>query len=246
MEYIILFFLGLIMASFLTALSYRLEKEIPIKHFFKERSFCDSCHKQLYWYELIPIFSFVYQKGKCTKCKGRIPVYYPISEIFLSISYVLIYLSFGLNIWIYVIFSLLFMLSYFDIISQTIPRVVAHLCLSLGIIYFMINYQSLSIYSPILAFVIILILVIINIFRKSFGFGDMILLFSISLFFTPGKFLVFLITLLYTSAIYAIYLVIKDRKNLKSYIPLVPFITLSFLLTPFFEKLFVEYILPIW
>ena len=36
------------------------------------RSHCDSCERQLSWYELIPVLSFLAACGKCRSCKGRI------------------------------------------------------------------------------------------------------------------------------------------------------------------------------
>lgn len=53
------------------------------------RSECPKCHHELHWYELIPLFSWMLQWGKCKKCHSRIPTFYPISEIFFWILFIL-------------------------------------------------------------------------------------------------------------------------------------------------------------
>ena len=48
------------------------------------RSICLSCGKILRWYELIPIFSYVFQRGRCLGCGARISAQYPIVELALG------------------------------------------------------------------------------------------------------------------------------------------------------------------
>lgn len=45
------------------------------------RSGCPSCGKKLAWYELIPVVSFVLQKGRCAGCGSRISWQYPLVEL---------------------------------------------------------------------------------------------------------------------------------------------------------------------
>lgn len=55
------------------------------------RSACPECHRTLHWYELIPIVSYVIQKGRCRGCKCRIPLYTVLMEVYGGISGFLIY-----------------------------------------------------------------------------------------------------------------------------------------------------------
>jgi prepilin signal peptidase PulO-like enzyme (type II secretory pathway) len=85
------FLFGSAIGSFLNVVVYRLNTGMSMVN---DRSVCFSCGKQLYWYELIPIFSFLWQGGKCTKCKARISWQYMIVEactgiIFAGIVYIL-------------------------------------------------------------------------------------------------------------------------------------------------------------
>ena len=54
----------------------------------KGRSFCGGCRKDLEWYELVPIISFFFLKGKCTDCGSNIPYYHLTSEILFGIALV--------------------------------------------------------------------------------------------------------------------------------------------------------------
>lgn len=71
--------LGLVVGSFLNALVWRIHKRIPIGG--KERSQCTSCHHQLAWYDLIPVFSWILLKGKCRYCHNNISIQYPLIEL---------------------------------------------------------------------------------------------------------------------------------------------------------------------
>lgn len=45
------------------------------------RSYCDSCKRTLSWYELIPVFSFLFLRGKCRTCDKKILIQHPIVEL---------------------------------------------------------------------------------------------------------------------------------------------------------------------
>ena len=62
------FILGAILGSFLLVVSLRFNTGKSLKG----RSSCFSCNKSLNWYELIPLFSYLIQKGRCRGCKSFI------------------------------------------------------------------------------------------------------------------------------------------------------------------------------
>jgi leader peptidase (prepilin peptidase)/N-methyltransferase len=74
----IAFIFGICVGSFLNCVIYRLETK---QSFFRGRSFCPKCHHILRWYELIPILSFIFLKGKCRYCGKKISWQYPLVEI---------------------------------------------------------------------------------------------------------------------------------------------------------------------
>ena len=85
--YILVFIFGLCIGSFLNCVIYRLET----KKSLAGRSFCPKCKKQLEWYDLVPVFSFLFLKGKCRNCKQKISTQYPIIEISTGIIFLLIF-----------------------------------------------------------------------------------------------------------------------------------------------------------
>lgn len=87
LEKIFIFTLGLIIGSFLNVVIFRLESGKNLLG----RSACMYCKKKLNWYELIPFFSFLIQKGKCFGCGKKISWQYPIVEILTGIIFLIVY-----------------------------------------------------------------------------------------------------------------------------------------------------------
>lgn len=83
-----LFVLGLCVGSFLNVLIDRLPKEEQV---FRGRSYCDHCHHQLAWYDLIPVLSWLCLRGRCRYCYSPISWQYPVVEIITGLSFVFIY-----------------------------------------------------------------------------------------------------------------------------------------------------------
>ena len=96
MEYIILyimiFLIGISIGSFLNVCIYRIPKKEDIVF---ERSHCMSCGNGLKWYELIPLFSFIVQGGKCRNCKTKLSAQYPLIELLNGLIYVWIFIVKG-------------------------------------------------------------------------------------------------------------------------------------------------------
>ena len=87
---IVVFFLGAIIGSFLNVVVLRMNTGRTLKG----RSMCFSCGKTLHAHELVPIASFLVQKGKCTKCSARISWQYPIVETLTGLVFTVLALKF--------------------------------------------------------------------------------------------------------------------------------------------------------
>lgn len=81
MELFFVIVLGLVFGSFLNVAVLRCAGGESAA---KGRSKCPKCGKTLKWYELIPLFSFAIQGGKCRGCKEKISWQYPLAEIFTA------------------------------------------------------------------------------------------------------------------------------------------------------------------
>ena len=92
---IIIFLFGIVIGSFLNVCIYRIPAGESLS---KKRSHCMSCGYQLRWFDLIPLFSYLFLGGKCRKCKAHISAQYPIIESLNGALYVLIFIINGWSI----------------------------------------------------------------------------------------------------------------------------------------------------
>ena len=222
--YIFIFILGTVIGSFLNVVILRLKNK---KSVFKKPSHCPFCKKKLKWHELIPIISFVLQKGRCRKCKKKISWQYPLVEFFTGLVFVLIgiYSSGFINIaFLLVVSCFLIIIFVYDLKYYLVPNKIIYPVI---IITFLYNFYSAffnKLLAGILGGLFFLIIVLIS-QGKWMGMGDvkigvlMGLLLGLPQLFT-ALFLAFLI-----GGVVSIILLALKKKALKSEIPLGPFLT---------------------
>ena len=95
---------------------------------FPPRSFCPSCKKQLAWYHNIPLFSWLFLRGRCGFCSARISPIYPIIELLSAIAATMSVVSYGFTPTAYVIYAFcaaLIVISFIDIDYFIIPDVIS-------------------------------------------------------------------------------------------------------------------------
>ena len=85
--YIIIFIMGTVFGSFFTLAVYRIPKGQDITH---THSYCPNCQHKLGFLDLIPVFSYLFLRGKCRYCKEKIRPRYCILEILSGITFVVI------------------------------------------------------------------------------------------------------------------------------------------------------------
>ena len=170
MTYFILFFFGLAVGSFLYVVSLRYlpgqnPEGKPLASYgaglldlkiIGGRSRCPHCRETLKWYELIPLLSFIIQKGRCRNCGKRLSLQYPLVEflsglIFVFVPFVsvnslqfIIYSQFlqflVIGSWL-LIFILFLLLSIIDFHHYIIPDLINLVLGSLGIILIALNQK---------------------------------------------------------------------------------------------------------
>ncbi len=91
---VLVFILGLLIGSFLNVCIYRIPKGENIAI---SRSHCMKCGHVLKWYELVPLFSWIIQGGKCRSCKEKISIQYPIIEASNALVWMTILFVWGLR-----------------------------------------------------------------------------------------------------------------------------------------------------
>ncbi|MBF1107893.1 MAG: prepilin peptidase, partial [Solobacterium sp.] len=89
------------------------------------RSHCDACHHVLYWYDLIPILSYVWLKGRCRYCGKKLSKEYILAEILTGFLSMFLVWDIDIFKWDVIIRILLFALfwyvCYIDYLIMEIP-----------------------------------------------------------------------------------------------------------------------------
>ncbi len=126
---IIFLVFGLIIGSFLNVVILRFNTNKSLGG----RSGCMSCHHELAWYELIPVFSFLFLLGRCKNCKTKISIQYPLVELAMGLVSALLFLkfkdlffvdsvTFNLTYFYYlIVFSILIIITAYDFRHKIIP-----------------------------------------------------------------------------------------------------------------------------
>ena len=172
--YIIIFLYGIVIGSFLNVCIYRIPKQENIA---KVRSHCMQCDHQLKWYELIPLFSYLLQGGKCRACKSKISVQYPLIEGAHGILYVFIFMINGINVdsLLYCLLtSTLLVLSVIDFRTYEIPIGINYFILMLGVLRTALHYTHWT--DHVIGFFVVsvvLYMIIIATKGRGIGGGDM-------------------------------------------------------------------------
>jgi len=118
---ILSFILGISMGSFINCAAYRVSHG---KSFLKGRSICPSCGHELGFFDLFPLFSWIFLGGKCRYCKAKISVRYPLTELFFGLLTVGCLLRFDLTFTCarnFLFLCCLFFLALVDFESFIIP-----------------------------------------------------------------------------------------------------------------------------
>ena len=76
------FAFGAVLGSFITMLSYRVPRGLSI---IAPRSFCPACKRQLRNRDLVPLFSYLFSRGRCGQCAAPVPPRYFFIEIISAV-----------------------------------------------------------------------------------------------------------------------------------------------------------------
>lgn len=181
--YTITFLYGIVIGSFLNVCIYRIPKK---ENIVKINSHCMSCNHRLRWYELIPLFSYVVQGGKCRNCKSKISIQYPLIEGLNGILYVLTFIINGVNVdsLLYcLLISALITLSVIDWRTYEIPIGINIYILALGLIRTALHYEDwLNHVIGFFAVSIFIYIIILATKGRGMGGGDMKLMAVAGLF----------------------------------------------------------------
>jgi leader peptidase (prepilin peptidase)/N-methyltransferase len=259
--YILVFIFGTIVGSFLNVLVLRYNTGVSA---LKGRSFCFSCGKKLGPLEMIPVFSFIFQGGKCAGCGSKISWQYPVVESLTGLLFVGVLLKYlglaGLLFDTYyilislIIMAVLIAITVYDFKHKIIPDgltvtfgVMA--LLNLVVDFFLMPGTPYEIKTHTIWYlaagpVLALPLFLIWLFSKGrwMGLGDPKLVLCIGWFLGPVMGLSAVILAFWTGAAYGLLLMALSKFSWhglkidgKTEVPFAPFLVLGFLLVYFFN-----------
>lgn len=226
MEVFFVALFGLVLGSFIGALTWRIPRGI---NFLKGRSFCDNCKKSLPWFVNLPLFPYIFLKGKSKCCSKKISLRYPLIELISMVAIIFFYLStagFYLFLVKYLFFLLTLTIFVIDLENQYIPDELCWLIL-LVLLYFLPPPPYEHLFS---GFLVSLFLLFIHLATKGrgMGLGDVKLVIGLGGFFSLYKALVFISTSFLTGGIVASILLLLGRAKLKQKIAFGPFLIIGF------------------
>lgn len=247
------FVFGAIIGSFLNVVIYRYNSGASLGG----RSMCFTCGRTLHWYELVPILSYLLQRGKCRNCHSRISVQYPLVEAVTGLLFVgAFFVAQGYISFAYLIvqFSLLIVIGAYDIRHKIIPDLFSYMFAALALVYllyeqYLLGWQWDMLWPDLLSGPIYFLPFALLWFvsrGRWMGFGDAKLALGIGWFLGLAHAYMSMLLAFWIGSIVGLLLILKDNYSafsnkeraftMKSEIPFGPFLILGLLITLFFNE----------
>jgi len=253
--------LGLIVGSFLNVVIFRYplmlkqrwiaESEAlfalpsvasPAFNLATPRSHCPLCLAPVYWYDNIPLLSWLLLRGRCRTCAGHISKRYPFVELSTSLSFgaaAIVWGDSGWSVAVMYLSALLITASFIDIDYQWLPDSLTQGTLWGGVIAAWLHISPLTLYQAVagammafLAFYTVRFLARLFFQKEALGLGD-VLLFSGAGSWTGPYFLPWVALLASLCGI--IFIII--RKQLKEPMPFGPCLSIATIVVVYYQGL---------
>ena len=200
-------------------------------------SYCPNCKKNLKWFHLVPVFSYLFLKGHCGFCHAPISYLYPIVEILTGILTVLVFLHFGIELKTIagIIFTwILILVTCIDIRTLLIPDTLSLSLLWLGLL-FNLTHLFTSLNQAVIGAIVgyVFLFTIAKIFywvrhQQGMGEGDFKLFAALGAWFGCSWLLIILLIAIMLSFMASIIMMcIRREFNLSMAIPFAPFLSVS-------------------
>jgi len=133
---IVFFFLfGIVIGSFLNVCITRIPEEVSI---VSPGSRCPRCSTPIKAYDNVPVFAWLWLRGKCRACGARISAMYPLVELLTGLLFVACYLEFGISQvtvkWLFFI-CLIIVLTITDLRVRLLPDLITWPGFAAGLLF---------------------------------------------------------------------------------------------------------------
>ncbi|MBD7983031.1 prepilin peptidase [Sporosarcina sp. Sa2YVA2] len=241
--WLVLFFLyGIIFGSFFNVVGLRVPKKESI---VSPPSHCTNCDRKLGSKDLIPVFSYIFLKGKCRTCGTKISPVYPIMEFLTGTLFAFAYyqLGFSLELLIAILFiSMLVIITVSDIAYMLIPdKVLLPFAITLLVLRLVIPLSPWwdSLLGAVVGFGVLFLIAVVS--KGGMGGGDIKLFFVIGLVLGTANTLLTLFLASVIGSIAGIYILKKTGKGRKTPVPFGPSIALAAIIAYFYGADFVDW-----
>jgi len=225
---------GLLIGSFLNVLIIRIPKEESVVF---PSSHCVSCGEKLKWYHNIPLFSWIFLKGKCAFCGEKISVQYPLVELATAVLFAISYLKTGDMVFGFVVggvFATLLALSIIDFKYLEVPDSLNLLALTLSFassIHIVDNFTNALLFAGGFSFLRFYVSYLTK--KEAMGEADIMIAGTIGAMVGVklGLVVVFLSALLALPVF-----LIAGKKDME--VPFIPFLAMALFIVYFFDGFF--------
>ena len=228
--YIFLFLIGIFFGSFYTLAVYRIPKRQDITH---THSYCPNCNHKLDLFDLIPVFSYIFLRGKCRYCKQKIRPRYLILEILSGLLFVVLGYALKLDLFnltfntiihfcfVVLYFTYIILISGIDKENRKMDKAVLIYGIVISIIYmlYLCIVEKANIYRYgmyLICYIIVLIFDTITLrkyAKNSYVTGTLLMIITMAMF--TGEYAT-INTIIFTLLSIAIYLLICKIAQLKN------------------------------
>ena len=234
-DLVIIGMLGAILGSFVNVVGYRVPRQESIAF---PGSHCVVCGHRLRYYELIPVLSFLFLRGKCRKCKSSISLRYPMIEIVSTFLFLYTAISVSSPLariawWLFWLFLLACVAT--DITSFRVPNILTYPASIVFVLlsgFFGIQPWGMAIGGAFLCFFVLVAIHFLS--RGNMGLGDAKLYFSIGAMLGPALGIETLVLASASGAMIGIFMRIVGWLEAKQKIAFVPHIAVGVILTVLF------------
>lgn len=238
----ILFLYGTVFGSFFHLVGSR----VPVKQsIVSPRSYCPTCQTTLSGVELVPVLSYVWQKGRCRHCCVRISLFYPLVELVTGALFAFSFVTFGLGVqgWIVLLLiSLLVIVTVSDLHYLLIPNAILLFFLPFFLLLTLIRPDLSIVEAGLGATIGFLIPFLVGFFSKGgMGGGDIKLFALLGLALGVTELvLAFFLSTAY-GAVLGWFFAHRKGNQKRTPIPFAPFIALGTLTSIFFGEQLIDW-----
>lgn len=230
---------GLIIGSFLNVCIYRIPLSRSIAF---PPSACAECSHKLNPVDLVPVFSYLFLRGKCRYCGKKISFIYPTVELLTAALFVLLYFKFSLSLTLLVFLitaALLIIASFVDIAHQEIPDEIVIGLLITGVLYTLLDLPNwlnhvIGLFAGGLPLLIIALIAQYGFKKEAMGGGDIKLMAALGLIIGWKLILFSLFLGVILGALTGLILMLLKKIKRSEPLAFGPFLAIGFLLAVFF------------